>query len=316
MEGPTPVSSLIHAATMVTAGIFLILRMSDFFALITNSISIIIVIGSITLFFASSIGITQTDIKKIIAYSTCSQLGYMFLSCGFQNYANGMYHLFIHAFFKALLFLTAGYLIHLLSSEQDIRKMGGVLKILPFSYAMMLVGSYSLVGLPFLSGFYSKDPLIENIIIIYYNSFFFSKNVITSVALVLALMTVLITALYSIKSIIDIYYVSFRGFRSYIENVHSNTSLDMHIPLSILCFATIYSGYLFQDSFIGLNSDFLSSSMYFSKSSTHYVFDIGYSNTFFLNENHSSIGEFYPYYRFYLIHLLLYTLFIFIIIKI
>jgi NADH-ubiquinone oxidoreductase chain 5 len=161
MEGPTPVSSLIHAATMVTAGIFLIFRFSDFFYHSSTSFIIILLIGSITLFFSSTIGFTQTDIKKVIAYSTCSQLGYMFLSCGFHNYIYSMFHLVLHAFFKALLFLTSGYIIHLLSNEQDIRKMGGLLKIMPFSYILLLIGSYSLIGFPYLAGFYSKEPLME-----------------------------------------------------------------------------------------------------------------------------------------------------------
>ena len=314
MEGPTPVSSLIHAATMVTAGIFLILRFSDFFVIISNSISIIVLIGSITLFFASSVGLTQTDIKKIIAYSTCSQLGYMFLSCGFHNYANGMYHLFIHAFFKALLFLTAGYLIHLLSNEQDIRKMGGLLKLLPFSYSMMIIGSYSLAGLPYLSGFYSKDPLIENIIMTYYNSFFFSKNSLIYIALILALLTVLITAIYSIKSIVDIYYNSFKGYSFYIKQIHYS-SYFIQLPLILLCIATIYSGYIFQEAFIGINNDFIAKSVFVSKSNIHYIFDSIHCNYHSIDHNQSFISEFYPYYRFYLIHLLLYTLSSYIILK-
>lgn len=312
MEGPTPVSSLIHAATMVTAGIFLILRFSDFFILISNSISIIILIGSITLFFASSIGLTQTDIKKVIAYSTCSQLGYMFLSCGFQNYIYSMYHLFIHAFFKALLFLTAGYLIHLLSNEQDIRKMGGLLKILPFSYGMMVIGSYALAGFPYLSGFYSKDPLIENIITIYYNSFFQSKNVLVSVSLILALCTVLFTSLYSLKSIFDIYFISYKGFYHYIAHLHYS-SLFIQIPLSLLCIATIYSGYIFQEAFIGINNDFLAKSLHVSKSDYTFLFYNNCENHF--NYANSLIFEYYPYNRFYLFHIITYTTISIIILK-
>lgn len=220
MEGPTPVSSLIHAATMVTAGIFLILRISNLLVHFSNSFIFIIFIGSVTLFFAATIGFFQVDIKKIIAYSTCSQLGYMFLSCGLHNYIYSMYHLFIHAFFKALLFLTSGYIIHLLSNEQDIRKMGGLLKIMPFSYILLLIGSYSLVGFPYLSGFYSKEPLFESIINYYHNSFFFFNNTLVPFVLILSLVTMLITLLYSLKSLFCIYFSSFRGSFWYIYNIN------------------------------------------------------------------------------------------------
>jgi len=161
MEGPTPVSSLIHAATMVTAGIFLILRCSFFFENQDSISLIMLLVVSFTAFFAATMGLFQNDIKKIVAYSTCSQLGYMFMSCGLSGYSNSMYHLFNHAFFKALLFLTAGYLIHCLSNEQDVRKMGGLLRLLPLSYILFLIGSLSLIGFPFFSGFYSKDKIIE-----------------------------------------------------------------------------------------------------------------------------------------------------------
>lgn len=161
MEGPTPVSSLIHAATMVTAGVFLLLRFSGVLDIVNTFSVLLVAIGSITAFFSSTIGLLQTDIKKVVAYSTCSQLGYMFVCLGFSAYSNSIFHLFNHAFFKALLFLTAGYVIHALSNEQDIRKMGGIIKLLPFSYVMLLIGSLSIVGFPFLSGFYSKDKIIE-----------------------------------------------------------------------------------------------------------------------------------------------------------
>ena len=162
MEGPTPVSSLLHAATMVTAGIFLTVRCSFLFNFSYNIPVFIIFIGSITSFFSSLIGVSQYDLKKIVAYSTCSQLGYMFLSNGIFSYNFTMFHLFNHAFFKALLFLTSGYIIHLLSNEQDLRKMGGLLKIVPLPYICLSIGSLSLMGIPYLSGFYSKDTIIEN----------------------------------------------------------------------------------------------------------------------------------------------------------
>ena len=161
MEGPTPVSALIHAATMVTAGVFVILRSSPLLEYSNISLFVITVIGSLTAFMAATIGIVQNDLKKVIAYSTCSQLGYMVFACGLSNYSIGFFHLINHAFFKALLFLTAGALIHSMSDEQDLRKMGGLKSILPYTYVMFLIGSLSLMGFPFLTGFYSKDLILE-----------------------------------------------------------------------------------------------------------------------------------------------------------
>jgi len=161
MEGPTPVSALIHAATMVTAGIFLLGRCSPIFEYTPSSLVVITFFGAFTCFFASSVGLVQNDLKRIIAYSTCSQLGYMIFACGLSHYSVGVFHLFNHAFFKALLFLGAGSVIHAVSDEQDIRKMGGLKKIIPFTYAVMLIGSFSLMGMPFLTGFYSKDVILE-----------------------------------------------------------------------------------------------------------------------------------------------------------
>ena len=161
MEGLTPVSALIHAATMVTAGVFLIIRLSPLFEKVPSILVIIILVGSITAFFSSTIGLTQNDFKKVIAYSTCSQLGYMVLICGFSCYELSLYHLINHGFFKALLFLSAGSIIHALSDEQDLRKGGGLLNITLLTFVCMLVGSLSLMGLPFLTGFYSKDLIVE-----------------------------------------------------------------------------------------------------------------------------------------------------------
>jgi NADH-ubiquinone oxidoreductase chain 5 len=171
MEGPTPVSSLIHAATMVTAGIFLIIRCSFLFIVVPNVLIWLILFGSITTFLGSSIGLFQYDIKKIIAYSTCSQLGYMFLSCGLIGFDNSIFHLINHAFFKGLLFLSAGSIIHCFSHEQDFRKMGNLYLFLPISYISILIGSLSLVGFPFLSGFYSKEKIIMLFFNLYVNSF-------------------------------------------------------------------------------------------------------------------------------------------------
>ena len=161
MEGPTPVSALIHAATMVTAGVFMVARLSPLFELAPIALNVVAVIGAITAFFAATVGLVQTDIKRVVAYSTCSQLGYMFVAEGLGAYGTGIFHLFTHAFFKALLFLGAGAVIHALHHEQDMRRMGALRQALPFTWAMMLIGTLSLTGFPFTSGFVSKDAIIE-----------------------------------------------------------------------------------------------------------------------------------------------------------
>lgn len=160
MEGPTPVSALLHAATMVTAGIYVLLRMSNFFQ-VSNIMLFIAFWGALTAFVASTIGAFQNDIKKIIAYSTCSQLGYMLAACGLYNFAGAYFHLFNHAFFKALLFLGAGSVIHAVGDEQDLRKYGSFLNFLPFTHICLFIASLSLMGVPFFSGFYSKDIIIN-----------------------------------------------------------------------------------------------------------------------------------------------------------
>ena len=161
MEGPTPVSALIHAATMVTAGVFLIVRCSPLFEMANSTLILIAFFGSATAFFAATLGLVQNDLKKVIAYSTCSQLGYMVFACGLSGYSASLFHLFNHAFFKALLFLSAGVVIHGLANEQDMRRMGGLKGLMPFAYSMITVGSLSLTGFPFLTGFYSKDYILE-----------------------------------------------------------------------------------------------------------------------------------------------------------
>jgi len=161
MEGPTPVSALIHAATMVTAGVFLVIKCSPLFEYVPNVLAFITLIGALTAFFAATSGLFQSDIKKVIAYSTCSQLGYMFFICGLSGYHFSLLHLINHAFFKALLFLSAGAIIHSLSNEQDMRRYGGLIKLLPFTYVMLFIGSLSLMGFPFLTGYYSKDLILE-----------------------------------------------------------------------------------------------------------------------------------------------------------
>lgn len=296
MEGPTPVSSLIHAATMVTAGIFLILRMSNLLILTNYSNTYILIIGSITLFFAATIGLVQVDIKKIIAYSTCSQLGYMFLSCGFYGFNNSFFHLFIHAFFKALLFLSSGYIIHLLCDEQDIRKFGGILKIAPLSYNFILIGSAALIGFPFMSGWYSKEALIEFILNKSFNSLNIYIVMFNNFALILAFLTVVVTLLYSIKSIYQIYFGIFTGYKYYIKNLHYN-NFYINIPLLILSILSIYCGYFFNDLFIGINASYLGLTLNIK---THL---------------YNLIAEYYPYYRFFIIILLFYFSILYLYIK-
>jgi NADH-ubiquinone oxidoreductase chain 5 len=158
---PTPVSALIHAATMVTAGVFLLIRCSSILEYSPSTLFFIVILGALTAFFAATVGVVQNDIKKVIAYSTCSQLGYMVFACGISNYSTSLFHLMNHGFFKALLFLSAGSVIHSMADEQDFRKLGGLLSRIPFTYSMMLIGSLSLIGFPFLTGFYSKDAILE-----------------------------------------------------------------------------------------------------------------------------------------------------------
>jgi NADH-ubiquinone oxidoreductase chain 5 len=171
MEGPTPVSSLIHAATMVTAGIFLLIRCSFLFDIVPSMYLVILFFGSLTTFLGASIGLFQHDIKKIIAESTCSQLGYMFLSCVLLGYTNSIFHLINHAFFKALLFLSAGLIIYCFSHEQDYRKMGSLIFFFPFAYVSILIGSLSLIGFPFFSGFYSKEKIVQEFFYIFFYKF-------------------------------------------------------------------------------------------------------------------------------------------------
>jgi NADH-ubiquinone oxidoreductase chain 5 len=264
MEGPTPVSSLIHAATMVTAGVFLIVRSSFLFEEVPSILIWISFFGSFTTFFGSTVGLFQYDIKKIIAYSTCSQLGYMFLSCGLSSYYNGMYHLLNHAFFKALLFLTAGYIIHALSNEQDLRKMGGLLKKLPLSSMMILIGSISLMGFPYTSGFFSKEKIIElfyNKII--YNFYFINYLKFFYFFQFLAMFSVIITISYSIKMYIYLFLNKFNGYKQYIWNLHYG-SFFLIFPLVILSYLSIFSGYLLNDLMIGIGTDYWKYSLFIS----------------------------------------------------
>jgi NADH-ubiquinone oxidoreductase chain 5 len=197
MEGPTPVSALLHAATMVTAGVYLLLRLSFFFS-VSNIMLFIAFWGSLTAFYASTVGAFQNDIKKIVAYSTCSQLGYMVAACGLYNFNGAYFHLFNHAFFKALLFLGAGSVIHAIGDEQDLRKFGGMLVFMPFTHICLLVASVALMGLPFFSGFYSKELIVNW-------SFAFSSDTARTVYFFL-LLAALFTTCYSVKIMYYTFY--------------------------------------------------------------------------------------------------------------
>lgn len=247
MEGPTPVSALIHAATMVTAGVFLLIRCSPFYEYVPVVLYYITLVGALTAFMAATTGLVQFDMKRVVAYSTCSQLGYMVFGCGLSAYSVSLFHLYNHAFFKALLFLSCGAVIHALHDEQDMRRMGGLLGILPMTAMLFMIGSLALMGFPFLTGFYSKDVLIE----VAYARF----SVDGAFAHWLGSISALFTAFYSFR----LYYLTFldraKGPRGSIEAAH-DAPLLMTIPLLILAMASIFIGYVSKDLFVGLGTDF------------------------------------------------------------
>jgi NADH-quinone oxidoreductase subunit L len=259
MEGPTPVSALIHAATMVTAGVFLVARCSPLFEYSQYALNLVAFVGATTAIFAASIAIVQTDIKRIIAYSTCSQLGYMFFAAGMGAYNVAIFHLFTHAFFKALLFLGAGSVIHAFHDEQNIEKMGGVWKKIPLTYALMLIGTLALTGFPLLAGFYSKDAIIE--------SAYFSKSFFAGYAFVIGLTTAFITSIYSWRLIFKTFHGKYNNTISF-EKVHESGPV-MLIPLFLLAVGAIFSGYVFHGIFIGENTQFWGKAIFFLKQTAH-----------------------------------------------
>lgn len=275
MEGPTPVSSLIHAATMVTAGIYLIIRISYIFLHINNILLIIIFIGSITIIIAATIALNQTDIKKIIAYSTCSQLGYMFMSCGFFAFGNSIFHLLMHAFFKALLFLTAGYIIHLFSNNQDIRLLKNLNLMISFGYINLSIGTLTIIGTPFLSGFFSKESIIEFVTLS--NFLFVNYYIIVNIVLIISYYTILLTAIYSLKGLIKIFFKRYNGFKYFIYNI-TFSSFYTIVPLFILSFCSIIFGYLFSEKMIGFQTDFWGNSFFYNNSNYETIQDLRYTN--------------------------------------
>jgi NADH:ubiquinone oxidoreductase subunit 5 (subunit L)/multisubunit Na+/H+ antiporter MnhA subunit len=252
---PTPVSALIHAATMVTAGVFLIIRCSPLFECVPSVLLFITFIGAGTAFMAATAGLLQNDLKKVIAYSTCSQLGYMVFACGLSGYSLSLFHLANHAFFKALLFLSAGAVIHAVSNEQDLRKFGALIRILPYTYAMFLIGSLALMGFPFLTGFYSKDIILEVAAS--------SITVPGTFAYWLGLITAFFTAFYSFRLLYLAFYGTSRSPRPYLAGAHELTP-RMALSLAVLSLGSIFLGYMAKDLFIGFGTEFWNGSIYHS----------------------------------------------------
>jgi len=257
MEGPTPVSALIHAATMVTAGVFLVCRMSPLLEFAPFALNTITVVGALTAIFAATIGLTQFDIKRVIAYSTCSQLGYMFFAAGVSAYPASMFHLTTHAFFKALLFLGAGSVIHAMSDEQDMRKMGGIWKKIPFTYALMWVGSLALAGIPFFAGYYSKDLILEAAWAASSNSGYF--------AFWLGCLAAFLTAFYSWRVLLLTFHGDFNSSKEVLNHVHESP-IVMLIPLIVLAIGAIFSGWYFYNDFVGYHwQEFWGNSIFISE---------------------------------------------------
>jgi len=245
MEGPTPVSALIHAATLVTAGVFLIIRCSFFFENSPFILLVVTIIGALTAFFAASVGLVQNDLKRVIAYSTCSQLGYMVFSCGLSHYSIAFFHLVNHAFFKALLFLSAGSIIHGLKDEQDLRKMGSLIKIFPVSYIMILIGSLALTGFPFFTGFYSKDLILETA--------FARYDFVGNFAFVLGCIAALFTSFYSFRLLFLTFINRSNSYKNYVQDSHEG-DFALLFPLFCLCFGSVFFGFLAKDLFAGLGT--------------------------------------------------------------
>ena len=257
MEGPTPVSALIHAATMVTAGVFLVCRMSPLLEFAPFALNVITIVGAMTAIFAATIGLTQFDIKRVIAYSTCSQLGYMFFAAGVSAYPASMFHLTTHAFFKALLFLGAGSVIHAMSDEQDMRKMGGIWKKIPITYALMWVGSLALAGIPFFAGYYSKDLILEAAWAASSNSGYF--------AFWLGCLAAFLTAFYSWRLLLLTFHGNFNSSKEVLDHVHESPFV-MLIPLFVLALGAIFSGWYFYNDFVGYNwKEFWGNSIFISE---------------------------------------------------
>lgn len=242
MEGPTPVSALIHAATMVTAGVFLVARFSPVFEYAPIALMVVTIFGALTAFVAATIGMTQFDIKRVIAYSTMSQLGYMFFALGVSAYGAAMFHLMTHAFFKALLFLGAGSVIHAMSDEQDMRNMGGIYKKIPVTYALMWIGSLALAGFPFFAGYYSKDIVLE--------AAWADHTWFGNMAYWLGIAAAFMTAFYTWRMLFMTFHGQPRASKKVMSHIHESPT-TMTGPMMLLAFGAIFSGYVFYGAFVG-----------------------------------------------------------------
>jgi NADH-quinone oxidoreductase subunit L len=248
MEGPTPVSALIHAATMVTAGVFMVARLSPIFEFSVTALTVVTVVGAITAFFAATVGLVQNDIKRVIAYSTCSQLGYMFVALGVGAYGVAMFHLFTHAFFKALLFLGSGSVIHAVSDEQDMRRMGGLRSLIPTTYWIMIIGTLALTGIGIpatvigTAGFFSKDAIIETA--------FAGHNAAAGMAFVLLVLSAGFTSFYSWRLIFMTFHGKPRASADVMHHVHESPPV-MLVPLYVLAVGSLFAGLVFHEFFIG-----------------------------------------------------------------
>jgi len=245
MEGPTPVSALIHAATMVTAGVFMVARLSPLFELAPNAQAVVMFFGATTAFFAATIGLVQNDIKRIVAYSTCSQLGYMFVAMGAGAYSVGMFHLFTHAFFKALLFLGSGSVIYAMHHEQDIRNMGGLWRKIPFTFFVMCIGTLALTGFPFFAGYFSKDAIIE--------SAFVSHNPLAFYGFLMTVIAAGLTSFYSWRLVFKTFFGEPHDQEHY-EAAHESP-LWMLFPIGVLAAGSIFAGFPFKELFAGNSVD-------------------------------------------------------------
>lgn len=253
IEGPTPVSALIHAATLVTAGVYLLLRSSPIIEYGPTTLIVITWVGALTAFFAASTGLLQNDLKRVIAYSTCSQIGYLFMACGLSQYNVALFHLVNHAFFKALLFLAAGAVLHATYDQQDQRRLGGLIGFLPFTYTAILIGSLSLMAVPWITGFYSKDLILE----VAYGQYEFSGHA----AYWLGTISACLTAFYSLRLISLTFLTYPNASKSVYLHTHDAPFIVM-VPLTILSLLAIFFGYIAKDLFVGMGSDFLSPSLF------------------------------------------------------
>ena len=281
---PTPVSSLIHAATLVTAGVFLVARTSFIYEQTNNVLDFIAILGALTSFVASTTGLVQNDLKRVIAYSTCSQLGYMVFACGLSNYSVGIFHLSNHAFFKALLFLSAGSVIHGVNDEQDMRKLGGLKNLLPFTYSMMTIGSLALIGFPFLTGFYSKDLILEaaygKYTLIGYFSYF------------LGTLGAFLTAFYSTRLLYLAFLAKPTGHKQIITFA-GDSNIQICLALGSLAIPSIFVGYYTKDMMVGVGSHFFGTAIYTSIASYN-IFDAEFIPLFYktLPVHFSLLGAF------------------------